>query len=75
MGEKLSKKEDIKEFSISDIMEVLPSEEEVKKHISNGYFGFPEGYEDAKIISASEDAFISGCDWMRSEIERKLKGN
>jgi len=27
------------------------------------------------LISASEQVFVSGCDWMRNEIERRLKGN
>jgi hypothetical protein len=63
-----------KKFSLSDVMSMLPTDKEVEKY-TNGYFGYPDDYEHSRVISASEQAFVSGCDWMRSEIERKLKGN
>ena len=55
-------------------MSMLPSDKDAEKY-ANGYFGYPEDYEDSRVISASEQAFVSGCDWMRNEIERRLKGN
>mgnify|MGYP003620396182 CR=1 FL=1 len=63
-----------KALSIADVMAMLPTEKEAERY-ANGYFGYPDDYEDSRVISASEQAFVSGCDWMRSEIERKLKGN
>lgn len=63
-----------KKFSLSDVMAMLPTEKEAEKY-ANGNFGYPEDYEDSRVISASEQAFVSGCDWMRSEIERKLNDN
>ena len=63
-----------KKFSLSDVMSMLPTDKEAEKY-ANGYFGYPDDYEDSRVISASEQAFVSGCEWMRSEIERKLKGN
>jgi hypothetical protein len=33
------------------------------------YLNYSENYEDSRVISASEQAFVSGCDWMRNEIE------
>lgn len=66
--------EHIKKFSLSDVMAMLPTEKEAERY-ANGSFGYPDDYEDSRVISASEQAFVSGCDWMRSEIDRKLKGN
>ena len=63
-----------KALSIADVMAMLPTDKEAEKY-ANGYFGYPDDYEDSRVISASEQAFVSGCDWMRNEIERKLKGN
>ena len=63
-----------KALSIADVMAMLPTDKEAEKY-ANGYFGYPYDYEDSRVISASEQAFVSGCDWMRNEIERKLKGN
>lgn len=66
--------EHTKKFSLSDVMAMLPTEKEAERY-ANGSFGYPDDYEDSRVISASEQAFVSGCDWMRSEIDRKLKGN
>lgn len=73
----LSKPEN-KEFlitlSIADVIAMLPTDKEAANY-ANGYFGFPEDYIESRIISASENAFVSGCDWMLNEIKKKLKGN
>jgi hypothetical protein len=61
-----------KRFSLSDVMAMLPTSKEAENYV-NGYFGFPEDYDESMITSASEEGFVSGCDWMRSEIEQKLK--
>jgi hypothetical protein len=63
-----------KRFSVNDVMAMLPTSKEAENY-ANGNFGYPEDHDDDIRISASEEAFVSGCDWMRSEIERKLKGN
>jgi hypothetical protein len=60
--------EHTKKFSLSDVMAMLPTEKESEQY-ANGNFGYDE------LSSWQESAFVSGCDWMRIEIERKLKGN
>jgi len=66
--------EHTKRFSLSDVMSMLPSDKDAEKY-ANGSFGYPEDYEESRVISASEEGFISGCNWTRNEIERKLRGN
>jgi hypothetical protein len=63
-----------KALSIADVMAMLPTEKEAEQY-ANVNFGYSEDYEESRVISASEQAFVSGCDWMRSEVERKLRGN
>lgn len=38
-------------------------------------YGYPDNYEDSRVISASEDGFVSGCEWVLNELENKLKQN
>lgn len=56
-----------KKFSFSDIMKMLPTEKECEE-FSRRNFGF-EMFSDLQ-----EQAFVSGTDWIRWEIERKMKG-
>lgn len=60
--------EHTKKFSLSDVMDMLPTEKEAEQY-ANGNFGYERGSDE------KERAFVSGTDWMRWEVERKLKGD
>ena len=57
-----------KALHIADVIAMLPTEKEAEQY-ANGNFGYERG------SSEQESAFVSGVDWMRCEIERKLKSN
>jgi hypothetical protein len=70
LGVKINKNvmENIEEtFTISQIMVILPSEQEAEEYAIGAF-----GYDPASC--GKEAAFISGTDWMRIQIENKLKG-
>jgi hypothetical protein len=56
------------------VISMLPTEKDAKKH-ANGSYGYPDNYEDSRVISAGEDGFVSGCEWVLNELENKLKEN
>jgi hypothetical protein len=60
-----------KKYSLSDIMSMLPTNKEAEAYV-NGSYGYSENDEDWKVISASEEAFVSGCDWVRNIVLSKL---
>lgn len=63
-----NKLQNIKFFSISDILKIISSEKEIIKH-ANGSFGFDEE------ASYLENAFISGAEHIRQELYSKLENH
>jgi len=57
-----------KKFNLSDVIAMLPTEEEVEKY-ANGNFGYDEH------SYYQELAFARGTDWMREYFIEKIKKN
>jgi hypothetical protein len=75
---KLKKIEDFdthqKSFTLQQIIDILPTEKEGEKYIS-GSTGYPEDTEEATRIDEYERGFVSGVEWLRYELIKKLKEN
>ena len=56
------------------VISMLPTEKDARS-CANGSYGYPDNYEDSRVISAGEDGFVSGCEWVLNELENKLKQN
>ena len=65
---KVKSKPKTKALNKALVMSMLPTDKDAE-HYANGAFGFESDSYD------KERAFMSGVDWMRNELSRKLEGN
>jgi len=58
-----------KELRISDVISMLPTDEDAREQLKNGYMGFDE------TSIYLEQGFEHGVRWVRETLMEKLKGN
>jgi len=56
-------------LNISDVISMLPTDEDVEEFLKDGYMGFDE------TTIYLEQGFESGVRWVRKTLMEKLKGN
>lgn len=59
-------------FTLQQIIDLLPNKKEAEKYAFSA-FGYAEDEIDASFINGQETGFITGTEWIKDELTRKLK--